>query len=220
MALIDESEKEKRIITCISRGLESNLGKNVTVTIFSRFKLATGLSPPDDLYYKPEEFMAFLNGLIPKATPLIEKTIVDAIRSSFMLPKSREYLSLSEAIKLARIPVLVKGDVTMDEIEARILKCVQYALRDTFSEGTVQVIFEKFQITTSVGLRSVATRPDAFLLFLTSLFGPSVKNIEHVLVKELIVEFADVDLRPNTSFVDAVTRLRMNSMQNEIDWVT
>lgn len=164
--------------------------------------------------------MAFLNDLIPKAAPVIEKTIVDAIRSSFMLPKSREYLSLPEAIALARIPVLLKGDVTMDENEARILKCIQYALRDTFSEGTVQVIFEKFESTTNLGLRSVATRPDAFLLFLKSLFGPPVRNIEHVFVKELIVEFADVDLRPNTSFVDAVTRLRMNSMQGEIDWVT
>lgn len=220
MSLLDESEKERRIIVCISRGLEANLGKNVTITIFSRFRLATGLSPPDDLYYKPEQFMAFLNDLIPKAAPVIEKTIVDAIRSSFMLPKSREYLSLPEAIALARIPVLLKGDVTMDENEARILKCIQYALRDTFSEGTVQVIFEKFESTTNLGLRSVATRPDAFLLFLKSLFGPPVRNIEHVFVKELIVEFADVDLRPNTSFVDAVTRLRMNSMQGEIDWVT
>ncbi len=219
MALIDESEKQKRIVICIARGLEANLGKNVTATIFSRFHIETGLSPPNDLYYKPEEFMKFLQQLIPRAAPLIEKTIVDAIKSSFILPKSRDVASLREAISLAQIPVIVKGDVTMDEIESRIVKCIQYALRDTFSEGTVQIIFEKFESTTNLGLRTVATRPDAFLTFLKSLFGPAVRNIDHVFVKELKAEFVDVDLRaPN--FVDAVSRLRMNSMQSEIDWVT
>src|SRR5579862_6732435 len=114
-------------------GLESNLGKNVARTLYVQFQVATGLKNSDDLYEKPDQFMNFLKNLIPSAAPLIEKTIVDAIRSSFMLPKERQNLSLAEAISLAKIPTLVKGDDVLDEVESRIIKCVQYALRDTFS---------------------------------------------------------------------------------------
>jgi hypothetical protein len=218
MSVIDDAEKQKRIVSCIYNALETNLGKNVAKTLFFRFQSATGLDSSDGLYNSPDSFMSFLRTTIPSAAPMIETAIINGIRSSFMLPREKAISSLSEAITLAKIPAMVKGDVRMDEVEARIVKCVQYALRDTFSEATVQIIFGKFESTTNLGLRSVATRPDAFLTFLKSLFGPAVKNIEHVFMKELISEFSeDVDLRP-TNFADTVSRLRMHFLEREMDW--
>lgn len=218
MSLIDESEKQKRIIVCINNAIESNLGKNVAKTLYVRFQTETGLNPPDALYENPERFTEFLKTMIPSAAPLIENQIITAIKSTFILPKERVIRSLSEAISIAEIPVVVKGDVTLDEVEARIVKCVQYALRNTFSEPTVQVIFQKYEETTNLGLRTVATRPDGFLTFLKSMLGPPVRNIEHVFLREIISEFGDdIDLRPS-NFVDTVNRLRMHYMEREMDW--
>lgn len=218
MSQIEEPEKQKRIAAIVYSTLEANLGKNVAKTLFSRFQRSYNIALQEDVYNLPDQFIAFLKETIPSSAPMIESAIISGIKSSFLLPKEKKISSLSEAIELATIPTTTKGDVEMDEVEARIVKCVQYALRDTFSESTVQVIFGKFEATTNLGLRSVATRPDAFLEFLKSLFGPAVKNIEHVFMKELLAEFSeDFDLRP-TNFVDAVSRLRMNFLQRQMDW--
>jgi hypothetical protein len=220
LSTIDEAERKRRIALCVFSALEANLGKNVATTLLFHFRNSPHCDLSEGEYGDPEKFITFLRGTLPSAAPTIENEIIKGIKSSFILPKASPITSLSEAVALAKVPSLLEGDVEMNEVEARIVKCVQYALRDTFSEGTVQIIFGKFEKTTKLGLKSVATRPEEFLTFLKSLFGPAVKNIEHVFLREMISEFSEeFDLRPS-SFVDMVSRLRMRFVEREMDWTS
>jgi hypothetical protein len=199
-------------------GLESTLGVNMTKTLYSHFQNETGSENPIEISVHPELFLEYLRKVVPGAAVVIESTIVNAIRSSFILPKDKKSLSLTKAISLARIPILMHEENVQDEFTSRVLKCVQYSLRETCSDTALQVIFEDLNKTSRDGLIIAATHPERLLSFLKEMFGPLSKTIEASITREIEMEFEeDLDSK-HRGFVDTINRLRMKYLEREVEW--
>jgi hypothetical protein len=190
----------------------------MTKTLYSHFENETGSRIPDDIIAHPEVFLAYVHRVVPGAAGIIERTIVDAIRSSFILPKDKRQLSMIEAIALARTPIIVRQENVEDEFESRVLKCVQYSLRETCSDASLQIIFENLNSTTRDGLKTASVHPEKLLSFLKDMFGPLSKTIEASMTREIESEFnEDLDSR-HRSFAETVNRLRMKYLQRDVEW--
>lgn len=87
------------IACCMEESLDIYFGENVKKVILYNFRIKTHLSD-NDIVRKPEEFSNFLTSMFgEQGSKIIEKVIMDGIRTAFALP---EISSLSSAIHAAQ----------------------------------------------------------------------------------------------------------------------
>jgi len=100
---------------------------------------------------------------------------------------------------------LYRGGVLSENFESEIVKCVDRGL-DAIGQNVKQVIYWHLENRLNIKRSEIASKPEAFIKALESMFGEGARHLEKAIIREISMTF-DVPI-PSDSLAEVIRAAR------------